>query len=239
MFLKRSNVTTDRIGAIEKRQLELSQEISHEEKKLGDKKSEIARVLGELALKSSQESESNLKSLRKVVAGITERIEDLKGQYEYLKSEKTKLGLDLCEATVREVPGQLENLAKDFNALLDEGIQLLEAIEVLHKKLMSMQGEFHGMLNKRSQSLDKLNRFEPLNLKEGLGKLAQAGGAYGQAFRVPVEIGNFVSTLRRYREALEGYDKFQKDNPTFDADVKATRERDYKPVDYVSFHRAI
>ena len=211
---------------MDERLRELREKAEDQEKKIAAKKEDLGRVIGELAVKESSENEENLKSCKKALERMTETLDETKAMILSLEIERGRLSVEMAEAEIREIPNQLEELCRGFNNLLDEGIVLLEGIETLHKKLQATQADFFSLSNKRSNALSKLGRMEGLVISEGLGKLSQVGSPHGQSFSVPTEVGLFISTLKRYREALENFEKFQKDNPNFKEDVEKTTIRD-------------
>jgi chromosome segregation ATPase len=76
-----------------------------------------------------------------------------------------------AEKEIKQIPKELEAIAKDYNTLLDEAIELLESIEFIRRKLKATQDSFYSLQNLRSSCLERMNRMAPLKLEEGLGRL--------------------------------------------------------------------
>ncbi len=226
MFLNKTSRTGTKLEALEARIQELRERVEDREKSIKEKQEEAGRFLAEVAINETSENQENLKSARKSIEKMKETLEESQMMLTAALLERDRLKIEMCEATIRESPAQLESLAKDFNNLLDEGLTLLDAIDTLHNKLKSMQDNFHTILNRRQNSLSQVGRIEGLVISEGLGRLSQISGPHRQFFDVPVTADKFIASLKAYKQALYNCEKFQQSNPSFDADVEKIRERD-------------
>jgi hypothetical protein len=226
MFVNKTNRTGDKLTALESRIIELRERIIDREKSIAEKREMMGRILAELALQETTEYQENLKSCKKSIAAQEDTIAEAHAMLLAAETERTRLLEEMALAEVREAPGKLEELAKNFNLVLDEGLALLEGVEVLHRKLQSMQSQWHNILNKRSNSLSVMGRREGLVLQEGLGRLSQVGSPFGQSFTIPSEVQDFIAQLKQYRGTLKNFENFKAQNPKFDEDVKRTQKRD-------------
>ena len=217
-----------KLEAIEKKILELKEEIRKGEIEIEERKYSFGESLGKLALVESAANRTSAERCENLHMRIKKRIDENKMALSALEIEKRNVANENAEKDIAEIPSQLETMAVDFNLLLDEGINLLGGVEILHEKLIAKQTDFHALAKKRADALMRMNRREGLILETGLGRLSQVGLPYGQAFSVPdkMRIGNFVAELRQYKNSLKNYEVFKKSNPKYQEDVSKTNLRE-------------
>jgi hypothetical protein len=227
-FLRKASVTEDRVNAIDARMADIKESIATKERDIRDRKEDAAHLLGEMALDPTRkDAEENLKSAKKSVRLMTESLDDLNTQLEYLNKERATLTLELHRAKVRDIPPEAEQEAQAFNELLGHAITAMEVLEGVFVGLKSHEKRFFDLIRDRQNSLDQLGERIPLDLKTGLGELAYVGSPYGQSVALPDQFsGHLIGVLIGYKNALENYNKFQETNPTFDTDVKREEAKD-------------
>ena len=220
MFLHKTSRTGDKLIALEKRIIELQERIADREQSINEKREDLGKVIGEVALKETTENLENMKSAKKALEKMHEVLNESRAMLQAAETERLRLLDEMAAASVREAPAKLEEFAKSYNLLLDEAIGVLEAIEILHKKAKQTQDNFYSLSNERSNALSKLGKIEPLNLSEGLGRLSNVGSPYASAFIVADSLEGFFRGLIQYRASLKSYEQFKISNPTFDEDMK-------------------
>ena len=219
MVFKKAQNVEDKLKAIDERLIELTQKLNSKKRDLDEKKIEVADILGQLALEEDAETEERRNRSKKSTERLSEIVNDLTAQIELLKVERSKQAFELHQAQIREIPGKLEAIAKNYNLILDEAVGLIDAFEVLHRKALEVQGTFTSLQNQRSDALTKLKKIEPLNLAEGLGRLSQAGSPYGSTFLVSPDVADFFRMLIMYRQNLKNYEAYKLSNPKSDEPI--------------------
>ncbi len=205
---------------------ELKNEIADQEKDIENRKAKLGAALGQLAMAKTKEAEASVEHQEKSIERISKSLEQNRMAVFALELERESEEIRLARKDAEEIPGELEGLAKDYNTLLDESISLYDAISVLHRKLFTLQENFYSLSNRRSNSLSKIGKIEPLTLKEGLGKFAFMGSPWGESFTTPSEIKNFFAMVESYKRKLSDYEKFKEANANYEKDLETTRNMD-------------
>jgi hypothetical protein len=228
-FQRKASVTEERVKAIDARIAGIKESIANKERDIRDRKEDAAHLLGELALvPDKKDAEENLKGVKKSIRLMTESLDDLNAQMDYLNKERVTLTIELHRAKVRDIPPEAEQEAQAFNELLVHAITAMEVLEGVFVGLKAHERKFYDLLRDRQNSLDQLGeRPTPLDLKTGLGLLAYVGSPYGQSVSLPEQFsGHLIGVLMGYKNALENYKKFHETNPTFHADIAKGEKED-------------
>ena len=156
-----------------------------------------------------------------------ENLEDLKLQLNFLLQEEKKLGVELLEAKVRDLPEQMEEKAKTFNVALEEALKKMEALKSVWEKMRANQDDFKALSKEYFSACEKLQVVKPLELKIGFGALAHESSPLGMSFQLP-DFLFLLGSLEAYRKKLASVAEFKKSNPNYQADIEKVQEHDRK-----------
>ena len=71
---------------------------------------------------------------------MTESLDDLNSQIDFLHVEKSKLGFELAKAIVRDTPEKVEAEAVEFNKLLKDALSTVEVLRGIYNGLKAHTG---------------------------------------------------------------------------------------------------
>jgi len=214
MFEKKSVNVKNMIAAIDGKIKDLDSKIAAKMLEIDSKKMDCTSALGRAAL---EENDANLAEVKRAKASLErmqESLDDMKIQMTFLKAERKKLDKDLCEAIIRDNEKSAEETAAEFNKILEDGIAAVEKLKSIYSQLKEKEILFYALLNERTAALEKLGRLEPLELKEGLGKMAFLGSPYGFSVQLPADFdGIFLNAIIAYGQKLKNYQDYKSKNP--------------------------
>lgn len=234
LFHRKVNVTEERIEAINLRLIDLEKKRLRKVGEVELKKSDLATVLGQLAMKESPEKEEIHKHAKKALERMEESYQELLQQIEFLKKERIKMETEKLKAIVRESPEQAEAIAEEFNKLLDHGLEAVDVLKALFNQLKEHENRFNEVIKERQFALNHLGELEPLSIKTGLGKMAFVPSPHGFSVNLPDRFsGNFLENLIHYKSKTEDYEEFKKANPKFYENIEEDRKEESKGFSWI------
>ncbi len=163
----------ERIEGLEEKRKELIEDLERVQKRVQKHQTEVQELLGASVLGDhTTEVEKELTGAKKLLGAALEREADIKYQLGFIDSELKVLSVEMDEASLKEVPAEMEKVASEFNQTLDAALEALPILMGLHDKAWELETKFYALSNARQNSLSRLGRTEGLEVKQALGKLA-------------------------------------------------------------------
>jgi hypothetical protein len=215
-FFKSARKTEERITAIGEKLLQFTKRKAAKEKDVEEARSNVGKFLGQLALEESPANETQLKTGKKSLERVQESLADICQQIDFLKKEEVRLGMELLEAQLRDVPDMAEQEAESFNKLLTKAMGTVESLAGIYKTMKEHETNFTNLKTQHQTACKKLGKIEPLDLKVIIPFGLQ-------------EFNFFLGQLLSYKTKVEGEAAFLKANPSYEANLKIMRAKESEP----------
>lgn len=217
----------ERIEGLQNKRVKFTEDLDRVVKRAEKHEDEIENFLGYIVTgEHVSENEKELAGSRKLLELAVQKKADFEFQLEFVDRELSNLSVEVDEAVLMEVPGEMERVAGEYNQTLDAAIGILPMLQELHDKAKSLEAQFHALNNSRQNALSRLGKTDGLDISTGLGKLAQAPSPFAFVFRAPGELQGFVAALLGYRQKLADYAKKQEANPNLQQEMETIRQEE-------------
>lgn len=228
MFFKKAKNIDEKLLAVNERIAEIGKDLILRSRHVNEKKQEIASILGVLALSPDDTENQGLLTRGKKALGIQEEnYSDLKTQHDFLKIEREKLGIELQEAKVRDLPLVMEERLGEFNLALEEALKVMGVLKILYDKMRASRDNFDALDKEYFNTCGKLGIVKGLELKTGFGALAFESYPLDMTFALP-DFHSLLGALQGYKNKLESVADFKRTQPDYQKRLEEVAAHDAK-----------